>query len=154
VGRLGRPQKNWLQLKIPQRLALPFRLRIQNFDPICRHDVDLGLALAKFDCARDADDLSLDHSKPLIGRYAGSCRNEAGELLIGVFSSEIDKCCTQGLVVTETTRPRTSTSLPTYRMASESFITFGLPAGAAVTQRSRASIGMKTRISIAESVVS
>jgi hypothetical protein len=75
--------------------ASPFRLRIRNFDLIFRHDVDLGLAFAKFDCAGDGDHFSLDYSKSLIGRYSGPNRNEASERLIGVFSSEINKCGTQ-----------------------------------------------------------
>jgi hypothetical protein len=98
--------------------------RIQPFGLICRHDVDLWLAFSKFDSAGDADDFPLDHSKSPIGRYLGPGRNEPSEPLIGVFSSEIDKC---GLVVTETTRPRTSTTLPTYLAASESLSLLAAP---------------------------
>jgi len=74
----------------------PFRLRIQACDLICRHDLDLWLPVAKSDCARDANGFPLDHGKPLIGGYTGSGRNVASERLIGVFSSEIDKCGPQG----------------------------------------------------------
>jgi hypothetical protein len=73
----------------------PFRLRIQDFDLICQHDVDLWLSVAKVDCAGNADDFALDRGKSLIGRYWGPGRNESSECLIGVVSSEIDKCCTQ-----------------------------------------------------------
>ena len=40
----------------------------------------------------DRDGFPLDHSKSLISRYCGPGRNVASEPLIGVFSSEIDKC--------------------------------------------------------------
>src|SRR6516162_3734029 len=72
--------------------ASPLRLRIQACDLICRHDLNLWLPVAKSDCARDADRFSLDHGKSLISRYCGPGRNVASERLIGVFSSEIDKC--------------------------------------------------------------
>ena len=45
----------------------PLRLRIQDCDLICRHDVDLWLSVAKLDCAGDTDDFPLDHGKSLIG---------------------------------------------------------------------------------------
>ena len=51
-----------------KRLALPFRLRIQNFDLICRHDLNLWLPIVKLDCASDADDFPLNHSESPIGR--------------------------------------------------------------------------------------
>ena len=80
--------------RLRSRLSV-YQRRIQNFDLICRHDVDLGFAFAKFDCAGDADDFPLDRGKSPIGRYWGASSNEPGERLIGVFSSEIDKCCPQ-----------------------------------------------------------
>ena len=39
--------------------ASPFRLRIQGFDLICRHDLDLWLPVVKSSCASDADDFWL-----------------------------------------------------------------------------------------------
>src|SRR5258708_40351083 len=48
--------------------------------------------VVKLDCACDADGFPLDHSKSLISRHCGPGRNVASERLIGVFSSEIDKC--------------------------------------------------------------
>ena len=39
--------------------ASSFHLRIQEFDLICRHDLDLWLAFAKPDCAGDADGFAL-----------------------------------------------------------------------------------------------
>src|SRR5262245_49220046 len=102
------------------------------------------------DCAGDADGFCLDHRKSLIGCYRGPGCNESSECLIRVFSSEIDKCRPKGLAVTETTRPRTSTSLSTYLMASESLITIGVPARATAAQRNRAKIAMKRRIHIAD----
>jgi hypothetical protein len=72
--------------------ASPFRVRIQTFDLIRRHDFDLWLPVPKSDCASYADDFPLDHSKSLIWGYLGPGRNEPSELLIGIFSSEIDKC--------------------------------------------------------------
>ena len=80
LGGKARPPAEEL-VASEKRLALPSRLRIQNFDLIRRHDVDLGLALAKFDCARDADDFSLDHSKSLIGRHSGPGRLSEAPLL-------------------------------------------------------------------------
>ena len=73
----------------------PFSLGIQAFDLIRRHDVDLRLPVVKSDCAGDADGFPLNHGKSLIGRYCGPRRNESSERLIGVLSSEIDKCGTQ-----------------------------------------------------------
>jgi hypothetical protein len=58
-----------------------------------------------------------------------------------------------GLVVTEATLPRTSTSLPTYWMASDSFITIGFSPGAAIVQRSRVRIVMKRQIRIAKAYI-
>ncbi len=75
--------------------ASAFCLRIQAGDLICRHDLDLWLSIAKMDCAPDADGFPLDHGKSLIGRYRGSGWNESGKPLMGVFSSEIDKCGSQ-----------------------------------------------------------
>ena len=100
--------------------ASPFRLRIQAFDLIYRHDLDLWLPVAKSDCAGDADSFPLDHGKSLIGCYRRPGCDECGERLVGVFSSEINERGPSGLVVPDTTRPRTSTPLPTYLMASES----------------------------------
>lgn len=48
--------------------------------------------LVKFDCAGDADDLPLEHGDPLVGLHFRPNRNEPGERLIGVFSSEADTC--------------------------------------------------------------
>jgi hypothetical protein len=70
----------------------PFSLKIQALDLICRHDLNLWFPVAKSDYACDADDFPLDHVKSLIPRYRGPGCNESGEGLIGVFSSEIDKC--------------------------------------------------------------
>ena len=50
-------------------------------------DVDTTLISAKFDCAGDADDFPLDHSKSLIGRNCGPGLNKPSKRLIGVFSS-------------------------------------------------------------------
>ena len=148
--------------RLRSRLSV-YQRRIQNFDLICRHDVDLGFAFAKFDCACDADDFPLDHGKSLIGRYWGTSSNEPGERLIDLRDTDtVDSCSSavdpdlspgplerfcvadqpietveaeslllgysppklinvvpSGLVVTDTTRPRTSACLPTYLMASE-----------------------------------
>jgi hypothetical protein len=60
-----------------------------------RHDLNLWLPVAKSNYACDADGFPLDHSKSLISRHCGPGRNVASERLIGVFSSEIDKCRTQ-----------------------------------------------------------
>ena len=87
--------RNSLFLRRKIDAVFGFRLRTQNFDLIWRHDLDLWLPVAKLDCTGDADDFPLDHSESLIGCYSGHGRNEASERLIGVFSSEIDKCCTQ-----------------------------------------------------------
>src|SRR5215475_9874746 len=87
--------RNSLFLRRKIDAVFGFRLRTQNFDLIWRHDLDLWLPVAKLDCTGDADDFPLDHSESLIGRYSGHGRNEASERLIGVFSSEIDKCGTQ-----------------------------------------------------------
>ena len=83
-------QKNWLQSRNsfrPEKYAArllfrarnpgggvsaandsAFRLRIQAFDLVCRHDLDLWLAFAKFGLSGDADGFPLDHGKSLIGR--------------------------------------------------------------------------------------
>ena len=74
----------------------PFKIgSVQAFDLICRHDLYLWLPVVKSDYAGDADDFPLDHGKSLIGRYCRPGCNEPGERLIGVVSSEIDKCGTQ-----------------------------------------------------------
>src|SRR5215472_15027345 len=75
--------------------ASSLRLRLQAFDLICRHDLNLWLPVAKLDCASDADDFPLNHSESPIGRYSGLGRNKSSERLSGVFSSETDKCRTQ-----------------------------------------------------------
>jgi hypothetical protein len=76
----------------PGRRTSPFRLSIQAFDLICRKYLYLGLSLAKADRAGDADGSPLDHGESLIACYRGPGCNESGELLVGIFSSEIDKC--------------------------------------------------------------
>jgi hypothetical protein len=45
-----------------------------------------------FDCAGDANDFSLEDSNQLVSRHFRTGRNEPSESLIGVFSSEINKC--------------------------------------------------------------
>jgi hypothetical protein len=72
--------------------ASPFRLRIQARDLIRRQDLDFWLPGSKSDCAGDADGFPLDHGKSLVNRYREPGCNESGERLIGVLSSEIDKC--------------------------------------------------------------
>jgi hypothetical protein len=52
---------------------------------IYRHDLDLWLPVVKSDNARDADGFTLDHGKPLIGRYRRSGCNESGEPLFGIL---------------------------------------------------------------------
>jgi hypothetical protein len=66
--------------------------RIQPFDLICRHNLDLWLPVAKSDCARDADGFPLDRARSLICPLSGTRPQCASEGLVGVFSCEIDKC--------------------------------------------------------------
>ena len=88
-GRLGR--ESFLR-KEP---ASPFRLRIHACNLIRRQDFDFRLPLVKFNCVGDADGFPLDPGKSLIGSYRRPGRDKPGERLIGVVSSEIDKCGTQ-----------------------------------------------------------
>jgi transcriptional regulator with XRE-family HTH domain len=87
----------------------PFGLRIQAFDLLYRHDLYLWLAFAKSDCPGDADGFPLDHGKSLIGCYRGPGCNESGERLVGYPPPKLINAVPSELVVTETTRPRTST---------------------------------------------
>jgi hypothetical protein len=56
------------------------RRRIQAFDLICRHDVNLGLAFAKFDCTSDGDDFPLD-----LRRDVSACRLTPKKFTSGIL---------------------------------------------------------------------
>jgi hypothetical protein len=92
--------------------ASPLRLRIQSFDLICRHDVDLWLSVAKSDYAGDADGFPLDHGKSLIGCYRDPAAMNPANVWSGYSPPKLINAVPSGLVVTETTCPHASTSLP------------------------------------------
>ena len=84
------------------------------FDLVSQRDFNLRFPLVKFDYAGDADDLPLEHGDPLVSLHFRPNCNEPGERLIGVSRPKLIHAVPSGLTVTETTRPRTSTLLPTY----------------------------------------
>jgi hypothetical protein len=104
------------------------------------------------DCASDADDFPLNHI--IVSRRSVAILDPAeinpANVCLGYSLPKLINVVPSGLV-TATTRPRTSTSLPTYRMASESFITIGLSACATIAQRSRARIANRAPTRIAKS---
>jgi len=65
-------------------IGLNVRLRIQDFDLVCRHDLNLRLTFPKSDCATDAYGFPLDHSESLIARHGGPGRNEPSECCRGI----------------------------------------------------------------------
>jgi len=87
-------------------------MRIHEFNLVYRQKFDLRFSLVKFDFAGDANDFPCERSDPPVSRNFCPGFNEPSERLIGVISSEVDQYGPEGLVLTETTNPRTSTFLP------------------------------------------
>jgi hypothetical protein len=69
-----------------------------------------------------------------------------GKVLVCLEQSRGALAVPSGLIGTETTKPRTSTLLPTYRMASESLITGNSSARAAIKQSNRPRIANNVRM--------